>query len=200
MRVRDLMLCLLLVVVASTAAHADPSTPTGVVIERLQYSGDGCPPGSVSYNLSSDGQAFTVIYSKFSAQTGAATRRQCQLHAMVSVPSGWSYALASVDFRGFASVDNGVVASEATTYHMSGETPETTATYEWKDGFDDDFDVRDLGAASPPYWSRCGKGKNLMIRTEISVDTSANPSGQGTIDIDSTDGEIYYLKWQRCSK
>ena len=77
--------------------------------------------------------------------------------------------------------------------------PEQTAAFQWHGAFEDDFNVRDLGASSPPLFSRCGKGKNLQIRTQLDVDNHANPTGQGVVAIDSVDGEVYHLVWQSCS-
>jgi hypothetical protein len=191
----------------AAAAQAKPKgPPTGTVrIESISYDGDGCPPGSLAAALSDDGLAFTLSYSEMVASvgpgTGAADKsRRCQIQATVTVPPGWSYALASVDFRGFASLQPGVVAHQQSTYHISGESPEKSDAVTWTGAFEDDFQIRDLGAGTEPYFSRCGKGKNLKITTRIDVDNHGDKKATGLLAVDTLDGEIYHLVWQTCTK
>ncbi|MDB4964976.1 MAG: hypothetical protein JWN44_665 [Myxococcales bacterium] len=204
MRTRNVIIGVAMISSLSAPSSAKkPETPAvgTVVVESVAYSGDGCPDGSVATHISPDAEAFTVIFSRFLAEVGpvaAATtaRRQCKLHVKLSVPHGWSYALSGTDFRGYATLDAGVVATRQSTYHMSGESPETTAQYRWQGAFDDDYVVRDLGGDAAAYWSRCGGGKNLMITTIIDVD--GRTGGTGVLDVDSIDGEVHHLIWRRC--
>jgi len=189
----------------SLAKKPPPSThPTGVAIESVTYSGDGCPAGSVAVGLSPDGEAFTVAFSDLFAAVGAGiaatdATHHCQLHLKLTVPAGWSYALASVDYRGYVSLDEGLTARRQSRYHISGESPETAVASTWNGAVDDSYAVRDLGigAPAPAYWSRCGKGKNLLIDTELDVQGAAG--GEGLVTVDTLDGEIFHLVWQPCS-
>src|SRR5687767_3549531 len=86
---------------ATSPSLANRPAPTTVAIDSVTYSGDGCPPGSVAITLSPDGEAFTVAFSQLFAAVGsgvAATdaAHRCKLHLKLTVPPGWSYALASV--------------------------------------------------------------------------------------------------------
>ncbi len=196
-----------LVLLVGAAAQAKPKGPaTGTVrIESIRYDGDGCPPGSVAAALSDDGLAFTLSYSEMVASAGPGSgageqSRRCQVQATLTVPPGWSYALASVDFRGFASLQPGVVAQQQSTYHISGESPEKSEAVSWSGAFEDNFQIRDLGAGGEPYFSRCGKGKHLQITTRIDVDNRADKKATGLLAVDTLDGEIYHLVWQSCTR
>jgi hypothetical protein len=191
------------IVAVAFAGAAPPAPPAGsVTIDGVEYSGEGCPAGTASIAVSDDRLAFTVIFSAFTAELesgGAPTiRRKCKLHAKVTIPRNWQYALTSVDFRGFVSLESGVKATEQATYHMSGESPTTTAAVTWPGPMSDDFAMRDVGDAAPVLWSRCGQGRNLMITTDLLVDNKGNPQGSGLLTMDSIDSEIFHLQWKRC--
>jgi hypothetical protein len=123
---------------------------------------------------------------------------KCRLHAKVRIPSGWQYALSSTDFRGFVFLEPGLSAEQSASYHMSGESPETTKVATWSGPTEEDYNLRDVGDAAPVYWSRCGKGKNLMITTEVSMTNHGNPASTGYLVADTIDGEIFHLLWRRC--
>ncbi|MGZ3425027.1 MAG: DUF4360 domain-containing protein [Polyangia bacterium] len=188
---------------SSPAQKKSSPNPNSVTIDSVDYSGNGCPAGSLSAAITPDAQRFIFIFSKLYAQAGpgidsAATSQQCRIHVKLTVPKNWSYALDMVDFNGFASLDSSVSASQQTTYHMSGESPDTTAAFTWQGVFDDEYSVQDLGGSSPPYWSRCGGGKNLMVTTKVAVDNTANRAGSGILEVDDVDGVMLHLSWQRC--
>lgn len=205
MRVRKVVLGSLVALLSTwtSPARAKKEKSDSFAIERIDYSGEGCPPGSVAASATADAGAFIVVFSRMFAQAGpgvdaAAAKQKCQVHLQLAVPKGWSYALTAVDFRGYAAIDTAVVASQATTYHMSGESPESTAAFRWQGAFDDEYAVADVGGGAPPYWSRCGGGKNLMITTTITVDNRANRAGGGLLELDDVDGQLFHLEWQTC--
>jgi hypothetical protein len=121
------------------------------------------------------------------------------VHIKLTVPAGWSYALAVVDYIGFAALDAGVTASRQTTYHISGEAPEQTVSYAWPGGFYDDYVIDDVGAGGPVYWSRCGKGKNLLIDSALAIDNHGHADAGGFVTVDAVDGAIFHLLWKQCS-
>jgi len=197
----------LLSMTASVAAKPKVKGPDpgAFRIENIRYEGDGCPPGSLVAALSDDGLAFTLSYSEMVVATGPGTdganqSRRCQIQATVTVPPGWSYALASVDFHGFTSLQAGVTARLQSTYHITGESPDKSDAVAWSGAFEDDFQVVDLGSQEHPYFSRCGKGKKLQINSRIEVDNHANKQATGLLAVDTLDGEVYHLVWQSCSK
>jgi len=187
--------------VHSSLAEHPPSSAFS--IERISYSGAGCPAGSASAAATDDGGAFIVIFSKMAAQAGPsvaadASKRSCEVHLQLSIPKGWSYALTSVDFHGFAALDSGVVASQAMTYHISGESPESTAAFSWQGPLQDEYAIADIGGAAPPYWSRCGGGKNLTIKTTLTVGAGSSRDASALLELDDVDGQIFHLSWQSC--
>jgi len=185
---------------SSFAQH--PQSPA-FSIERISYSGAGCPAGSASAAATDDGGAFIVIFSQMAAQAGPsvagdAAKQGCEVHLQLSVPKGWSYALTSVDFHGFVALDPGAVASQAMTYHISGESPESTAAFNWQGPLQDEYAIANIGGAAPPYWSRCGGGKNLTIKTTLTVGAGPSRDASALLELDDVDGQIFHLSWQSC--
>jgi hypothetical protein len=191
--------------VASLASAKKPAPPANqVTIDSVDYSGDGCPAGTAVASISPDAEAFTVGFSQFQAAIGPGTsgpsKPQCHLHIKLNTPAGWSYALAIVDYLGFAALDASVTASRQATYHISGEAPEQTVSYSFPGGFYGDYVVDDVGGAGAPvYWSRCGKGKNLLIDSVLTIDNHGDGNAGGFVTIDAVDGAIFHLLWKQCS-
>ena len=87
-----------------------------MVNDVVTVNGTGCPSGSVAIAISPDNTAFTVTYSKYSAQVGVGAkssdlRKNCQLNLNVHVPAGYTYAVDSTQYRGFASLVKGASGS-----------------------------------------------------------------------------------------
>jgi hypothetical protein len=190
---------LLLPLAQALAQKAPPANQ--VSIDSVQVTGGDACRNAVAV-VSPDAQAFTVGFLQFDAGVGQgptiSSKAKCHVHLKVSIPAGWQYALANVDYFGYVALDPGVTGSRQSTYHFSGEAPDKTAAYTWSPGVADFYQVFDVAASAPLYYSRCGKGKNIMIDTQISVDNSANPSGQGYLTVDVIDGEALHLVWQQC--
>jgi uncharacterized protein DUF4360 len=105
-------------------------------IESVDYVGTGCA-GTAATGISPDKQAVTSTFSDFVAAAGPGTdrdaaNRNCLLMMQINVPAGWSYALQSVDYRGFAGLEAGVTASRRAVYLISGSPVHTTPTVRFK--------------------------------------------------------------------
>src|SRR5690348_5770864 len=117
-------------VMAAVPAHATgyldgstPPPPDKIVIDVVTVNGSGCPANTAAVAVSPDNTAFTVTYSKYLAQVGIGAtatdfRKNCQLNLAVHVPSGFTFAIAEADYRGFASLQKGAVGTERANYYF----------------------------------------------------------------------------------
>ncbi|MFI7599949.1 DUF4360 domain-containing protein [Actinoplanes sp. NPDC049681] len=191
-------------VLAAVLLATGPATGT-VTVETVKVNGSGCRPDTVAVALSQDKQAFTVLYSTYLAQAGAATknkdeRRTCSITVRLTVPPGVSYAIPSVDYRGFAHLEPGGSATLSGRYHFQGSGAPSSTVHSFGSGFDDDWLVTDVVGTSPVY-SPCGKDSKVDIDTELRALADRDDAPTSYITMDSTDGTVaatYHLAFRSC--
>ena len=100
--------------------------PDYLRIRSIQHAGSGRPAGSVAENVSPDRTAFTVLFDSFIAEIGpglplSTKRKNCQLLFDFDYPSGWQFALLTLDSRGYVSLERGVSGTQkvASTFRGS---------------------------------------------------------------------------------
>ncbi|GGM94941.1 DUF4360 domain-containing protein [Streptomyces fuscichromogenes] len=192
---------------ASSSPVFDDPPPDKIVINVATVNGSGCPAGTTAVAVSEDNEAFTVTYSSYLAQAGGSSdptafRRNCQLNLVVHVPGGFTYAIASADYRGFASLQPGATGTQRASYYFQGSSNTAAASHPFSGPYDDNWQATDTTDWAQLVWAPCGVQRNFNINTELRVTAgSANPGKVSFMTMDSTDGEIstvYHLAWKQC--
>ncbi|MEU8588913.1 DUF4360 domain-containing protein [Streptomyces sp. NPDC048664] len=198
---------------AAVLPAGDPSSgitdppPDKIVIKVATVNGSGCPQGSAAVAVSPDNTAFTVTYSTYVAQVGGgadptAFRRNCQVNLIVHVPQGFTYAIASADYRGFASLQRGATSTEKASYYFQGSPDTAAITHPFRGPYNDDWQTTDTTDWSQLVWAPCGVQRNFNINTELRVNAGTSaPGSTSFMTMDSTDGDIntvYHLAWKEC--
>ncbi|WP_223777678.1 DUF4360 domain-containing protein [Streptomyces sp. 135] len=183
--------------------------PDKIVIEVATVNGSGCPLGTAAVAVSGDNTAFTVTYSDYLAQAGGgadptAFRKNCQLNLVVHVPQGFTYAIASVDYRGYASLQPGAKGIEKASYYFQGSPSTAAKTHEFKGAYNDNWQATDSTDWAQLVWAPCGERRNFNINTELRVDAgTSDPAKASFMTMDSTDGDIstvYHMAWKECPR
>ncbi|MDT0345161.1 DUF4360 domain-containing protein [Streptomyces litchfieldiae] len=196
----------------SSAHTAEPpyfvDAPTDrMVIEVVTVNGSGCPAGSAAIAVSEDNTAFTVTYSDYLAQVGPDAsptdfRKNCQLNLAVRVPQGFTYAIASVDYRGYAYLENGASATQKAQYYFQGSPETDEFSHTFAGAFDDNWQASDVTDIESLVWAPCGEIRNFNINTELRVNAgTSSPADTSFIAMDSTDGDVnttYQVSWMEC--
>src|SRR5258706_10238895 len=109
---------------ASAASAARPTVDT-LTITGIQYSGTGCPAGSVAYTWTADSRVFELIFSKYEALLGpgipaSEARKACDIVVSFEAPDGVEPWVPQVQYNGFAQLDPGISARRAATYKLQG--------------------------------------------------------------------------------
>jgi len=106
---------------------AAAAAPPAFKIKNVVSGGSGCPQGSIDINFS-DSAILPIYFSRdFTATVGPYTaadqsRKNCQINLQLQYSPGWSYAVYSADYAGWADLDAGVKGIVKSTYYFSGQT------------------------------------------------------------------------------
>ena len=185
----------------------DNPPPDKIVIDVATVNGSGCPAGTAAVAVSEDNTAFTVTYSDYLAQVGGgsnptAFRKNCQLNLIVHVPSGFTYAIAEADYRGFASLQSGASAVQRASYYFQGSSSTAAITHPFRGPYNDNWQSTDVTDWAQLVWAPCGVQRNFNINTEVRVNAgTSSPSKVSFMTMDSTDGDIstvYHMAWKEC--
>jgi hypothetical protein len=227
MKILNLKLAVVMAALSSTPTFAEEAPDgTEIYIEDLSYGGTGCQADTVSWNLSDDGKAVTVIYDEFFVETDENARRtgkNCSLKLDLNVPPGYSFSIFNVDIRGYASLDEGTVGRQAVRYGITGRQNPGAGRGRGRGRggrgagagsvlmgemvlnglFDDDYEQNLVLPARSLVWSPCAqdKIKNVTLTTNIAV-RKKDLGASGYIAVDSLDGELNHefgIKWRKCS-
>ncbi|MBL3669969.1 DUF4360 domain-containing protein [Streptomyces sp. M2CJ-2] len=178
-----------------------------IVIDIATVNGSGCPKGTAAVAVSEDNTAFTVTYSDYLAQAGGnsdptASRKNCQLSLVVHVPQGFTYAIASADYRGFAALQRGAKGTQRASYYFQGSPNTEYRTHTYDGPHDDNWQATDTTDWAQLVYAPCGVLRNFNINTELRVSAgTVSPGKVSFMTMDSTDGDIsttYHMAWKEC--
>ncbi|GGX65286.1 DUF4360 domain-containing protein [Streptomyces hiroshimensis] len=184
--------------------------PDKIVIEIATVNGSGCPAGTAAVAVAPDNTAFTVTYSDYLAQVGVGSkptdfRKNCQLNLIVHVPQGFTYAIASADYRGYAKLEPGATGTQKASYYFQGSSTTTPSSHVFRGSYADNWQATDRVDVAALVWAPCGEKRNFNINTELRVNAGSSDPSKTTsfMTMDSTDGDIntiYHLAWKECPR
>jgi hypothetical protein len=202
------MLASLAAMAAPAAATPAPVPNNKMVIDVVAANGSGCPWDTAAVTVSPDSKAFTVTYSEFTAQVGVGAkptdfRKNCQLGLNVRVPQGYTYAIAGIDYRGFAHLERGASATQTAFYYFQGERQTSRIRHHFTGPTEGDWQRTDKIGISSLSFLPCGEQRHLNVNTELRVDAGWSDRKKTTsfLTMDSTDGNldtVYHVAWKKC--
>ncbi|MEU2718507.1 DUF4360 domain-containing protein [Streptomyces sp. NPDC007205] len=202
---------LALSVAGATTASARPADvpPPQFTVGLVTVNGSGCPAGTASVTAAPDHTAFTVTYSNYLAQVGIGAkptdfRKNCQIMVRVNAPQGFTYGVASADYRGYAHLAAGASGKEQANYYFQGQSQTATIPHPFYGPMDNDWQASDVTPIGSIVYAPCGATRDLAINTQLNVSAgTSNPATTTSfMTMDSTDGSlttVYHLTWRRCT-
>lgn len=191
----------------SSAFGGNPPPPQDrIVIGTVAVNGSGCPAGTAAVTVFPDNTAFTVTYSNYLARVGPGSaptdrKKDGQLNLRVHVPGGYTYAIVSAGYRGFASLAPGASGTQGASHPFQGNAHTTNSTHHFKGGFNSNWQTTDTVDVAARVFAPCGEERNLNINTVLRVERgTSSPSATSFVEMDSTDGRIktvYQMAWKR---
>ena len=182
--------------------------PDKIIIDVATVNGTGCPPGSAAVAVAPDNTAFTVTCSQYTAQVGVGARptdfhKNRQNALRVHVPQGFTYGIASADYRGFAHLEAGANGLERANYYFQGNSPTSDVSHPLTGFYDDDWQFSDSTDVGAIVDEPCGEERNLNINAELRTyaGTSGPAKTTSFVTMDSTDGgvqTVYHFSWKTC--
>ncbi|MFF7234356.1 DUF4360 domain-containing protein [Streptomyces sioyaensis] len=195
---------------ATTAtAHSPGATPPWFTVDLVTVNGSGCPAGTASVAPAPDRTAFTVTYSNYLAQVGRGAgptdfRKNCQIMVRVNAPQGFTYGIASADYRGYASLAAGAWGKEQANYYFQGQSQTASIPHPFHGPMNDNWQASDATPVGSIVYAPCGATRDLAINTQLNVGAgTSNPATTTSLmTMDSTDASLtttYHLGWRRCT-
>jgi hypothetical protein len=188
----------------SPAAAADAPPGERITVDVVAVNGSGCPAGTASARMSPDNTGFHINYSNFIARDGAgaaptAFRRNCQVGVLVHVPQGFTYAVASAEYRGRAALSSGSTALHRNNYYFQGVGEQNNVTdHHFYGAFNGSWRTHDATTVTELEYKPCGRDVILNINTELRVDS---PGSASWISLRSSEGDVDTLvqfNWKTC--
>ncbi|EMR63777.1 putative secreted protein [Eutypa lata UCREL1] len=200
--------------IAATPIEFETGKPDGDLIRIISAStsGNGCPQGTVTTDLSPDGTVVTFGFDAFQTYIGPGTSvadrsKNCQLHLNLQYPGGFQFSVVEATYHGYAQLETGVTGTFLSTYYFSqdaGATYKTTTRTSIEGGgvweLGQVYTKQDQVPTAAVIWSPCGATGLLNVNNRIAL-TSSNTTAFGTIsDDDATVAftQQVHVNWQAC--
>jgi len=189
---------------------ADAPDPKDIQIVSATFSGNGCPQGTVSTNISPDKTVITFGFDSFQTYIGPGISpteksKNCQLHLSLKYPGGFQFSVLDSTYHGYAQLEKGVTGNFYSTYYFSQDASATTTTQTsisgggiWEAG--QVYTKADQIPTASYIYSPCGANGILNINNRIAL-TSTNSSASGLItDDDATVAftQQINIAWRSC--
>jgi hypothetical protein len=179
----------------------------GSQIGEVNYSGIGCPDGSIATVISPDKKTVSVLFDSFEIERSAkivgtfssddtldernAVKSMCQLQLPLQVPRGVQARITNVDLRGYLSLpakSHAGISGHA-RFASAGYLPELSTKYQFKGPMDDDFLVQTkYPSETGSDWTVCGTDDVMLITTRIHV-INNNKEEDAMMTVDTADVE-----------
>ncbi|WP_413287860.1 DUF4360 domain-containing protein [Bdellovibrio sp. HCB337] len=209
----------LLVLLATEVALGQTELPPSAKILSVQTGGAGCEATNTAVSLAPDLQAISVLFSDFTLEVGAGTARpndgqqvkNCQIRVEIETPAGWSLAVKSVDYRGFAHLPAGASARHRFSYRTDGMPPAMLREAPMQGPFTDNYFFRLEQPLKERIHTPCGPpnirlrlGTHMVLYYPVgAAKRTGEPRETAMLSLDSADVSLqqdFQLEWKRCGK
>jgi len=188
---------------------AVPPPSDQVAVDLVTANGSGCPGAMATATMSPDNTAITIRVGNldYTALVGVGAtrtdwRKNCQLNLSVHVPTGFTYAITSAEYHGFASLATGASAMTLANYYFQGQSQTVYARHSLTGPFADEWQTTDWIDLSALIYAPCGAQRNLNVNTELRAMAGTSDTRTTTSLISMGDDSyamaILHLGWGTC--
>ena len=191
---RSALLAGLVVLAAASGAAAQgrPSTGRPAPAPIVQ---NACPQGAYSVVRAPDGTSVSILFHAFTVATDEAgppvQRSRCRIEAPLALPAGYGAGLASVDYRGFAQLEQRQSAEIAVDYEIGAGNRGPRFQRRIQGRHAGDFAFTDRLPPGRLRQAGCGvrsvsAPESLVVDVALTLTTTGRP-GEAMISLDSAD-------------
>lgn len=187
------------------APDAEAPSPEDLYIESISTGGSGCPdPSTVTAIIADDAKSFLLLFDDMYLEYPPGSTIQnktCSAGIQLHIPGGWQVALATVNTRGYAYLDQGIRARQTSKYFFAGRPLAYAPHTELRGPFDDLYDFTDQIPFESIVWSPCGGSAIFTVQSILNLNARKNPHGQAIFSNDTIDGmfqQVLHWQWQKC--
>lgn len=193
---------------AAAGGPGDIVPPGSVSITSAKLAGTGCPNGNTVAEISEDKKAITITYEKYLAGVGidfgsADKRKFCKIILKLAIPSGYTYAIASATYRGYAQLQTGAIGTQTASYWFTG-MGSYSSSFKLDGPYDDPWLNTDKNDLVQSSYLPCGKQRDLIVSTDVVVKGSDSDKAKKTfssMSMDSADVDLatqLNISWTKC--
>ena len=171
---------------------------------RATFGGNGCANGSARATVSPDGQAISILFDRFTGFAGGTSgldteRVNCDIAIPVQVPQGYSVAVFTIDYRGYALVPQGGRLRFSADYFFAGRSSRRYSK-DYLGPINDNYIFSNELRADLDVWSACGASVILRTQANMVLETNNRRDEiQASVDsIDIQSGITYNFQYRRC--
>ncbi len=179
-------------------SHLSSFNADNVRIYGLSMAGSGCPAGSVSAHVGTDGHSLVFDFEEFYAEVGpgvplSKSRRFCNLTFSLDVPAGKQYAIQQVDYEGYAYLEEGAGMQHKSSFFFAGRPEEAQLKRTLYGYFNGNFSGADHLSENQLLWSECGGDDLAALTTSVRVFRNHGSDARGYVSKDNQSISQYYL-------
>jgi hypothetical protein len=179
--------------------------PQGAFETTITADGTGCPAGTWTADLSSDGETFTVLFSAYEAAVSPGVKnavKDCRLNIDLGSRDGTQFSVGSFYYQGYVLLEKpGMKARQVANYKFPDFRQRDQDKDEVTGPADKSYLFTDTVAPANRQWTRCRRKDNLKINTRLVLANDRDSTGDGYINTSSIDGTLslrWALKWRHC--
>jgi len=202
-----LLAALTTVLVQPAVAGAEAAPSDKITLDVMSVNGSGCPSGTADVAVLSDNTGFRVTYRDFLARAGGGVnpvdfRKNCQLNVLVHVPQGFTFAVASADYRGRAALQADATALQRTNYYFQGTADNNYVDHSFAGPLSGVWRTTDETPVTELVYAPCGEYRSVNVNTELRVDEGSVNAGKiSSMSMRASDGNvdtIVHFSWKQC--
>jgi hypothetical protein len=133
------------------------------------------------------------------------TIKDCTVAIDLRSPEGFSFAVSSFYYQGYAALDQGgMTAKQSAKYYFQGNpVPSNEKRSDMVGPYSDSYMFSDDVGLADVVWSPCGAQRRLNAQTRLVVQNNPSKAGTGYLNTSSVDGSLktvfrFGLTWKQC--